>query len=1321
MRNIILLLLLVALLINAQEVLKNDPYNITYEPDVILFMINDEYEIDGNALKAKGNIVTGLDGLDAILTKYRVKEIKKLFENFEVENQQRLFKDYYGNEHEVKRLDKIYEMKYEAEIDPKELASKLSELSEIEYAEPDYHFHANAVYPDDPLYQSGDQWHINAVNAPEAWELTTGDTTQVIAIIDTGVDWLHPDLDDNIWINKDEIPGNGIDDDGNGFVDDIRGWDFINNDNNPMDDNSHGTHVAGIAAAEGNNGVGVTGINWHAKIMPVKMLQSNGRGNSSDLAEAITYASQNRVDVINMSLGSYGESLTVKIALENAYAYSVLVAAAGNNGYKVDPPYPPAPYFPSYPACYGFVIGVEASTSGNERALFSNYDPSGPVAVGNPYNHNYEIMAPGVNIESIFPNGGYKGISGTSMASPIVAGAVSLMKLFEPNQSTEEIFAKLIQGTTNGVLDIEMSMTINLVPNLSLVEYAIVDTLDGDGDGIADAGETIEIYFTVKNAGGYADSVWSKIRFGEYEDQSVATILDSTSYIGDISAYGTMTGELDPFRIYIDPDVANSRDIVFEYEIGHDINTFMTDEITINIQNGIELSGFYNGMKKLYPNKEYIITGNAVFDSLIIYPGTILRIDQDISIIIDKFFYCKGKPDSLILFTKNGNNYWNRIDILNNAGIGEDPYFSEIEYCIFEYSSHNYQIVSGASSIENSIFRYNFGVGDIITSGNIRYSNFYYNQSSNIIYYHSGVAEYNNIISNETGYYPPILGNISSKTNNNFFDNYQRIPRTYFSIGLPEGSFSINYLPSNYFGSFDNEKIDKEILDFFDNSDFPIIEPIEPLFAPSPLAHGIVWKVEVNGIDPQDEHLDPLGSETVRFDVYFNRSMDVASTPFLTFGVREPYTQHIVTDNSSWSADSTIWTAFYTFGLETGDGINTIRVANARDDEYFEIPIENSRFKFVLQAAGAASTEFLATADIGKVNLEWPVANTDDELGYNMYRYYMVDESTTSDTTRINQTLITDSTYTDYNVIPDTTYRYYYTVLGTDMAESDPSKTVAAKPFNASKGDANGDLEINVLDITTIVSYLLNQNPQPFLSDAADVNNDGFINVLDIVASVNIIMGNSNPKIIASSGEPLIQYDDKTVRLKNGDHITAIYLKALVNIESEYRLVPNELMKRMEFGFNVVNDTLYMVAYNLNNRAIEIDEGSLFTINNGKIKEIIEVSAADQLNNLLNVTISNSKEEIPNEFVLFQNYPNPFNPTTTIKYGLKQMEDVEIKIINILGQLVWEYKELQKPVGYHEVLWNSLNSSNRNVASGVYIYQIKAGSFFDAMKMILLK
>jgi subtilisin-like proprotein convertase family protein len=281
--------------------------------------------------------------------------------------------------------------------------------SDVLSATPDYMVHVNII-PNDPSY--GQLYGMNKIGAPSAWDTTTGSGNMVIAVIDTGVDYTHPDLAANMWKNPGEIVGNGIDDDSNGFIDDIYGYDFANNDNNPIDDHGHGTHVAGTIGAVGNNAVGVAGVNWNVKIMALKFLTATGSGSLSNAIKCLNYAVANGAKISNNSWGGGGYDGAMFAALQNAQSNGhIFVAAAGNNGTNNDTT-------AFYPANYNLdnVVSVAATDANDNRASFSNY---GATTV--------DLGAPGVSIYSTYKNGGYASLSGTSMASPHVAGALALV------------------------------------------------------------------------------------------------------------------------------------------------------------------------------------------------------------------------------------------------------------------------------------------------------------------------------------------------------------------------------------------------------------------------------------------------------------------------------------------------------------------------------------------------------------------------------------------------------------------------------------------------------------------------------------------------------------------------------------------------------------------------------------------------------------------------------------------------------------------------------------------------------------------------------
>ena len=278
-------------------------------------------------------------------------------------------------------------------------------------------------------------WGLNStygIDAPGAWASTLGDSSVVVAVIDTGIDLDHPDLVNNLWTNTDEIPGNGIDDDNNGFIDDIHGWDFVNNDGNPDDDNDHGTHVAGTIAASANS-IGVVGVAPGVQVMGLKFLNSSGSGMTSHALQSLQYAIDNGALISNNSWGGGGFSSAMQTLLTQAEAVNHLfVAAAGNSSTNID-------NSPTYPAAYqnANVVSVASIQSDGSRSGFSNYGTT-----------NVDVAAPGSGIRSTVSGGGYASFNGTSMASPHVAGIAALMRSLAPTVSTADIKRILIETST---------------------------------------------------------------------------------------------------------------------------------------------------------------------------------------------------------------------------------------------------------------------------------------------------------------------------------------------------------------------------------------------------------------------------------------------------------------------------------------------------------------------------------------------------------------------------------------------------------------------------------------------------------------------------------------------------------------------------------------------------------------------------------------------------------------------------------------------------------------------------------------------------------
>jgi len=370
-----------------------------------------------------------------------------------------------------------------------DIKASLAEVSDIRSIEPDYAIYQSAVMPNDPLL--GGQWALHQANdhdidAPEAWELSTGSPSVVIAVPDSGIDYNHVDLSTNIWKNYAEIAGNGIDDDADGYIDDVRGWDWVNNDNDPMDDNSHGTIVAGEIGARGNNSLGVSGVAWQVKMMPLKFIANTGLGASSGALSGINYAIKQKqagvnLKAVNASWVNNSYSLIFQDTILNLKTNGILfVAGAGNGGgdYVGDD----NDIMPTFPASYAVdnVISVAATDQNDVLASFSNY---GAVSVA--------LAAPGVGISSTSPGNGYTGSTGTSDSAPLVTGVVALAAAAVPNATYLQVRAALVAGA-------------DLIPSLTGMVQA---------NGRLNARKTLELLLPLSGGDGLSATYFNNFDF----------------------------------------------------------------------------------------------------------------------------------------------------------------------------------------------------------------------------------------------------------------------------------------------------------------------------------------------------------------------------------------------------------------------------------------------------------------------------------------------------------------------------------------------------------------------------------------------------------------------------------------------------------------------------------------------------------------------------------------------------------------------------------------------------------------------------------------
>ena len=1295
---------------NEDEVVKIEKWNQNAyrEGEVIV-----KFKADGAVQmrkNAKGKFQTAsISQVDALFAELGVEEVEELMPNVGARKAPRRMRAYNGTEVKDHDLSKLYLIRFSEQVAAPmsnagemrtvhQVVEQLQALDEVEFVEPNYLVFAlstestdSATYTAEPLYSQ--QWGPAAINLPALWNMPKISTKRpVIAIIDTGVDCEHPDLKDNLWVNEKEKNGvTGKDDDGNGIVDDIHGYDFVNKTGGMADFNGHGTHCAGIAAAVGHNGIGITGANPDALIMPITVMQSDGTGDVATIIKGIDYAAANGADVISMSLGGYGYSIAEEQALGKAYATAVIVAAAGNDFKCINQHMCPINKHnmnaPMFPAAFQFVLGVEAAADkqGN-LASFSNFDEDGPIFsqyTSETQLYNYELRAPGQSVVSTFPKGQYRAMNGTSMATPLAAGAISRLLMHKEYNSWEILFGDLIHTRTNGTGNIDMKAAYNITdadrkPTLSLVTYYLTDTL-GDNDGRPDAGDTIAIYPVLRNDWGNAENIKVWMELAELENDTIVTFLEQEVDFGiPLSSYAK-NKSANPIRFVIDKNVVDGRHISMVLKATCDnIQEILEQEVILTAENGIEIGGMITEDLTLYPNVHYIVTKPLLVPkdiTLTIKPGSVLRFKDNSGLLCEGKFIANGTPDSIIILTKAAfeSGTIKAIQIYNDTlsyayiyDLSISDYLGnpDIDCYINCHFNNNTQLKVSKAKFLNCV----------ITN----------NKSSDGIY-----GTYSNIINNrsQTPRY--------SGANSNLMHNYCSQPFSDYASYIYFSSNITTYRPSNpnYLGSSNEDILRLCIIDFnhpkhsygcgIVDLDYVAKEPIRE-------AHGIVWKVVVNGYDAQDEFemLPPLGVGKHKFEVYFNRAMDVSVAPTISMGVRAPYTQNAIAEDGSWSADSTIYTAYLTItGKTASDGLNRIYVYGAEDDEHFEIPEENFRFNVQVAAAGSLSTGLMAEAGLGKVALTWQTDEEDfaDLLGYNVYRYTTDTAGISSDTICINQTVIDaqDSALVDFDVVPGETYYYYIKQLTTSLSSYSLSNPVAATPLTAQKGDANGSMSVDVADVVTEVAYLTGNNPQPFIFEAADVNSDQIVNVLDIVGTVNIIINPAVSSLGFSDGNTAIySIEDGILYIE-----TPVVLGGVqFSFDAEAEISALEALNGFEQMTWNSAENLNFMAYSMSGKSLGVGKHALLYVGDAEMNQIILSNAQGQ-----NVpAIKKTATDLSSVEAMQMRLPNP-NPFTTqvnIPYVVGQTGKHEVRLVftNVAGLMVDSYSATQT-FGEYTYIW----------------------------------
>lgn len=808
-------------------------------------------------------------------------------------------------------LSRIYRLHLSPDADVLKIVQDLSTDPAVEYAEPDYLAYSITT-PNDPEYSN--QWGLTKINAPAAWDTTTGSSDVAIAVVDAGIDVTHPDLSGQLWQNPGEIAGNGIDDDNNGYIDDIHGWNLVNNNADLSDNTGHGTQVAGIIAATTNNGIGIAGVCWQCRLMVVKVVSSGGVANYSDIAAGVAYAAQKGAKVINLSLGGSSDSVTLKAAIASASSTAVIVGGAGNDNSSAA----------FYPAAYDdYVLAVAGTTQTDTKVGTSNYGTW------------VDVSAPGEAIRTTFSGGTYADSSGTSMAAPFVAGLAGLIRSQNPTWSANLTRAQIINTTDNidgvnpgyegklgsGRINAQTGVTTAPIPLFRYVSY----TANGTTNAPLQAGATSTIAVTLVNDWKDASSVTATLT----TTSSDVTITDASGSWGAIASGQSVANSSNTFQVSV-PAGKYGLNIPFTLNILAD---GVASAVTFNamMEGAAVTVGGTLASDTTWTNDRIYIANNVTVDTgvtLTIQPGTVIKFNTGKALVVKGTLIADGTLTQPIQFTSNAASPapgdWGATYNGNTGGIifastsipaqfdsgGIYVSGSIIRNAVVEYSK-GLTLQSAAPFIDHNLIRQNSGSdGTVFYNGYggasqpIISNNRIFSNSGTVVNIQSGhaIVQQNLIANNSGGLYVSdsqtvisntITGNggtgsdVSATgycvicfaftnsstrlTGNNIYGN----SATYDVAMLVNATQAVN-ATNNYWGTTDDTAIRARIYDNEDDLNVGTVNFTPFLNAPDPTAPPFLYQLSLNPGSP-------VGIQQVMFNLNFSAPMDQSINPVAMF------------------------------------------------------------------------------------------------------------------------------------------------------------------------------------------------------------------------------------------------------------------------------------------------------------------------------------------------------------------------------------------------------------------------------------------------------
>ncbi|MBN2410503.1 S8 family serine peptidase [candidate division KSB1 bacterium] len=1330
-----------------QSMVQNTDNTVKIVPGQIIVKFKSDFT-KGTLRKANNNVVTGVPSIDSKIIKWNINKVDKIFPEEKA-----------PIDPVIPDLSRIFKLRFPVLQDVHEVAEEFAADPAVEYAEPVYAYQID-VMPNDP--RTGDQKHLDIIKIAQAWEKSKGDKNVVIGIIDTGVDWQHEDLAANIRVNPGEdinhdgvitaADENNIDDDGNGYIDDFRGWDFVATetasglpdpsndedgtvpDNDPMDVQGHGTHCAGIASAVTDNGVGIAGTGWNCSIMPIragyKYIDDQGFSNGTIPwgYEGVKYAADNGADIISLSWGG-SASFFGRDAIDYAYYKGVLIIAAAGNSNNGS-----GNYSAHYPSAYDHVVSVAATRYWIDRkAGFSLYHES------------VDICAPGDAIYSTYPNNSYAEMGGTSMSTPMVAGVAGLVKALHPEWSNDRVALQIIETADNidddnsdyfgwlGSGRINAYRALTEAP-IHLVNYIVDDAENSNHNGVIDWGETAQIVVSLQGIAEDFNNVTLKL----LTTDPYVNINNSIVNLGALLNGQIVNNAGEPFLISTNPDAP----------IGHQVNLKLVIESNNGAYTNVKFVKFFiqpifmdhdiNNAKFTITSigavgfSEYVDTGaefgsgfkysNNYFSSL--YHGS-LWVGTDPSHVSD-CAYGNDTFDNFDWITSEGGFLrMDKTDVSDQDGFAvfndsrsENPIGLEVTQNSYAWASApdddyvvmEYLVKNTSGQTLNNVYVGLYMDWDIV--GNDDAYNFVdYDESNKLGYMSAPGANYFGIAM----LYPEP-------------SSYRALDHELYVYGNALNDASKYTYMSEGFNVTASDRL----------FDWSHVLSTGPLSIPAGGEETVTFAV-LGGDDLADLQFNAQTASD-KYSALAPAGIQIVHTPLKdTENTTDPYKveAEIVNQLSNVNGDSVF--VYWQVGEEeklsrakmtaTGNNIFTGYIpAQSETDVHYYITANDDKDRVAYTPLKAPTTKY--TFHVGTDTVKPEIENVTqlpntfnttgpyiitakvtDNLGVdieNVKLNYSVNDSETKSVTMIRQgstdnfgiELEINQTLTSGDVI-------HYQVSAQDMAASPNVRLSAMYQFSIVRVLLVDDFEgtINKWDMGSGwgPNFYAHSGGNAMTDSPAGYYEPNADNRLTLLETYNI-SGKSSAYVsyyylhffgLGDSVYFEVSGDGSTwekCRAYGGNQFE--YLKDVVSLEQ----FTGDKGKSVRFRFRLVS-----------NDDLDISDG--FYVDDIYIYADTVVTAIDK----------GDKNTLPRKFALLQNYPNPFNPQTTISYELPKDGRVTVDVFSILGEHITTLVDREHKAGRYSIIWNGLNSKGSQVSSGVYFYKINSGSFTDVKKMILLK